>query len=75
MIWVLLVVLIALEMSLTTPPFGISIFIMLSVSPPGTTYRTVLMSAIPYLACDLVVLLCLVAVPALVTVLPSHIGS
>ncbi len=40
--------LIALEMSQTTPPFGLLLFIMLGVAPKGTTLFHVAAAAFPF---------------------------
>ncbi len=72
-VWFGVVVLIALEMSLTTPPFGLLLFLMQGVAPKGTTFRAVLFAALPYLACDAVLLALLIAFPAIALFLPSLI--
>ncbi len=73
-IWFSLFMLMALEMSQTTPPFGLLLFVMLGVAPKGTTLRQVAVSAVPFLACDLVLIICMVAFPALVLYLPNLMG-
>jgi tripartite ATP-independent transporter DctM subunit len=72
-VWFGIVVLLAMEMSLTTPPFGLLLFLMQGVAPRGTTLGMVAWAAIPYLACDLVLLLLLLALPALALFLPGLI--
>ena len=64
-IWFGVVVLLALEMSLTTPPFGLLLFLMQSVAPKGTTLGQVIRSAAPYLACDALLLGVLILFPAI----------
>jgi len=78
-VWFGIVVLLAMEMSLTTPPFGLLLFLMTGVVPPnpdGTriTFQQVVGAALPYLACDLVMLFLLVAFPALALWLPGLVG-
>ena len=70
-VWFSLVVLIALEMSQTTPPFGLLLFIMLGMAPRGTTLIQVASAAAPFLLCDLILVLIMVAVPALALFLPG----
>lgn len=70
-VWFGVFMLVALEMSLVTPPFGLLLFVMLGVAPKGTTLAQVTRSVIPYLACTVVLLLLLVAFPGLATWLPS----
>jgi len=64
-IWFGVVVLLALEMSLTTPPFGLLLFLMQSVAPKGTTLGQVIGAAAPYLACDALLLGVLILFPAI----------
>lgn len=70
-LWFGLFVLICLEMSQTTPPFGLLLYVMLGVAPKGTTLRRVAVAAAPYLACDAVLLVLMFFFPALVLYLPS----
>jgi TRAP-type mannitol/chloroaromatic compound transport system permease large subunit len=64
-------VLICLEMSQTTPPFGLLLYVMLGVAPRGTTLRQVATAAAPYLACDAALLVAMFAIPGIVLYLPS----
>jgi len=72
-LWFGIFVLICLEMSQTTPPFGLLLYVMLGVAPKGTTLRQVATAAAPYLGCDAALLVVIFAVPALVLYLPSLI--
>jgi tripartite ATP-independent transporter DctM subunit len=72
-VWFGIVVLIALEMSLTTPPFGLLLFLMQGVAPKGTTLQSVIAAALPYLLCDAVMLALLIAVPGIALFLPGLI--
>lgn len=63
--------LLALEISLTTPPFGLLLFVMLGVAPRGTTLGQVSRAALPFIVCDLIVVALLVAFPVLVLFLPG----
>ncbi len=69
-IWFSLIVLMALEMSATTPPFGLLLFIMMGMVK-GTTLGQVALAAAPYLLCDLILIIILVIVPGLALFLPS----
>ena len=73
LIWFSLIVLIALEMSATTPPFGLLLFIMLGMVR-GTTLGEGPSAAAPFLLCDLILVLLLVAFPLLVMYLPNLMG-
>ena len=70
LIWFSLIVLMSLEMAATTPPFGLLLFIMLGMVK-GTTLFEVAMAAIPFLFCDLILIIILVIVPGLGLWLPS----
>jgi len=62
-IWFGVLMLINLQMALTTPPFGLLLFVMKGVAPPDTTMRQIYMAGIPFLACDLVVLIIVMIYP------------
>ncbi|WP_127904137.1 TRAP transporter large permease [Solirhodobacter olei] len=70
-IWFGIFMLLGLEMSQTTPPFGLLLFVMLGVAPKGTTLRQVASAAAPFLICDLVVIGIMALFPALVLYLPG----
>lgn len=72
-VWFGIVVLLALEMSLSTPPFGLLLFMMQGVAPKGTTLSQVAGAALPYLACDMVLMVALLIVPGLAMFLPGLI--
>ena len=69
-----LIVLMALEMSATTPPFGLLLFIMLGMVK-GTTLFEVAMAAAPFLVCDMILIIILVIVPGLALFLPNLMGA
>ena len=73
-VWFGIVVLLAMEMSLTTPPFGLLLFLMTGVSPKGTTLRDVIAAAVPFLTCDLILLILLILFPAIALWLPGFMG-
>lgn len=70
-IWFGLIMLLALEISFTTPPFGLLLFVMKGVAPPGTTMRDIYLSAFPFIGCSLLLVVLLVLYPPLATWLPS----
>ena len=69
-IWFGIIMLMGLEMSLTTPPFGILLYIMLGVAPKGTTLLQVAGAAVPFLICDAILVALLIAFPMLALYLP-----
>jgi tripartite ATP-independent transporter DctM subunit len=70
-IWFALIMLLSLEISFTTPPFGLLLFVMKGVAPPGTTMRQIYTSAFPFIGCSLLLVVLLVAFPQLALWLPS----
>ncbi len=70
-VWFGVFMLVALELSLVTPPFGLLLFVMLGVAPRGTTLGQVARSVLPYIACTFVLLGLLVLFPQLATWLPG----
>ena len=70
-IWFGLIMLLSLEISFTTPPFGLLLFVMKGVAPPGTTMREIYSSAFPFIFCSLLLVALLVGFPGLALWLPS----
>ncbi len=70
-IWFALIMLLALEISFTTPPFGLLLFVMKGVAPPDTTMRDIYLAAIPFILCSLILVGLLIAFPPLALWLPS----
>ena len=74
LIWFSLIVLMSLEMSATTPPFGLLLFIMMGMVR-GTTLFEVAAAAIPFLFCDLVLIIILIIAPGVALYLPGLMGT
>ena len=74
LIWFGIVVLLALEISFSTPPLGLLLFVMKGVAPAGTTMREIYLAAIPYIMCSMFLVALLIVFPALATWLPSYLG-
>jgi len=70
-IWFGLIILLALEISFTTPPFGLLLFVMKGVAPKDTTMRDIYGSAIPYMACSMLLVALLILFPGLALWLPG----
>jgi len=70
-IWFAILMLLNLEMAMSTPPFGILLFVMKGSAPDDTTMTDIIKSAAPFLACDLIVMITLIAFPSIVLLLPS----
>ena len=72
LVWFALIMLLSLEISFTTPPFGLLLFVMKGVAPSGTTMREIYTSAFPFIGCSLVLVALLIAFPNLALWLPSQ---
>ncbi len=70
-IWFGLIMLLALEISFTTPPFGLLLFVMKGVAPSDTTMREIYVSAIPFILCSLLLVALLIVFPPIATWLPG----
>jgi TRAP-type mannitol/chloroaromatic compound transport system permease large subunit len=63
--------LVVMEISFTTPPFGLLIYVMKGVAPESITLRQVYMAAMPFIVLELMVLALIFLVPELATWLPE----
>ncbi|MFK5979986.1 MAG: SLC13 family permease [Rhizobiaceae bacterium] len=72
-LWLLVMMLIAMEISLMSPPFGLLLYVMKGVSPPSIGIGTIYRAAFPFLLIELFVLGLLLFWPNLAIWLPSLI--
>jgi len=70
-IWFVIMLMLVVEMAQTSPPFGLSLFVMKGVAPPDTTMGDIYWAAIPFLLCDALVLILLLIFPSLALWLPG----
>jgi tripartite ATP-independent transporter DctM subunit len=73
-IWLGVVFLIAMQVGLLTPPFGLLLFVMKGVAPADISMAQVYRAAVPFTVLTLLVLALVIAVPWLATVLPTLIN-
>lgn len=73
-IWFGILMLMILEISLATPPFGLLLFVARGVAPEGTTMLDVINSVFPFILLGLAMVAVLIAWPELTLVLPSMIS-
>lgn len=73
MLWLGVLMLIAMEVSLLTPPFGLLLFVMKGSAPHDISMGQVYRAAAPFVILELLVLALIVASPALATWMPSLI--
>ncbi len=69
-VWLGVMMLIAMEVGLLTPPFGLLLLVMQSVAPPSIRLGQIYTAAAPFIVIELAVLALIVAVPALAVALP-----
>jgi TRAP-type mannitol/chloroaromatic compound transport system permease large subunit len=70
-VWFAVIFLLNIEMAGTSPPFGMSLFVMKGVAPEDTTMSDIYRAALPFLGCDLIVMVLLFIFPALALWLPT----
>jgi tripartite ATP-independent transporter DctM subunit len=70
-IWFGILMLINIEVALTTPPFGMLCFVMKGVAPEDTSMTDVYKAALPFILCDIVAIALLILFPSIVTFLPN----
>lgn len=73
LVWFGILLLLVLEISFTTPPFGMLLFVMKGVAPPDTTMRDIIVAATPFVLLELFGLVLMFLYPPLVTWLPALI--
>ncbi|WP_366655192.1 TRAP transporter large permease subunit [Fodinicurvata sp. EGI_FJ10296] len=71
LLWLGVMMLICMEVSFMTPPFGLLIFVMKGVAPPHITLRQVYTAAAPFILLQILVLALILAYPGLATWLPE----
>jgi tripartite ATP-independent transporter DctM subunit len=73
MLWLGVLFLIAMEISLLTPPFGLLLYVMRGVAPRSISMRVIYGAAVPFIAMELLALVLLIIFPSLSTWLPRWI--
>ncbi len=74
-IWFGVMMLIALETGLITPPFGVTLFVMKGVAPPGVTMGDIWKAVTPYVLVDVLCIALVMAIPSIATVVPTLMGG
>jgi tripartite ATP-independent transporter DctM subunit len=73
-VWFGLMLLIALETGLITPPFGVTLFVMKGVAPPEITMADIWRAITPYVIIDILCLAIVLVMPITATIVPSLMG-
>ena len=71
LVWFGVIVLLAVEMSLTMPPMGLLLFVMKGVAPPGTRLQDIWLAVLPFMACAAILLVLLILYPDIALWLPE----
>jgi tripartite ATP-independent transporter DctM subunit len=75
LLWFGVLMLVVMEISFTTPPFGLLIYVMKGVAPKSITLRQVYVAAMPFILLELIVLALIVLFPEIATWLPQLMRS
>lgn len=67
--------LVNMEVAVISPPFGMSLFVMKGIMPPDVSMTTIWKSAVPFIACIVVVIIVLMFAPGVPMWLPNLAGS
>jgi len=71
LVWFAVIFLLNLEMAVTTPPFGVALFVMKGVAPRDTTMGDIYKAGLPFLGCDVISIALIMAFPAIALWLPA----
>jgi len=69
-VWFGAIAVLNIEIGLITPPFGVALYTMKAVAPPGTTMGDIIKSVWPFLCLQLVAMALVIIFPAIATWLP-----
>ena len=71
LIWFGVVVIKLLEISLITPPVGLNVFVIASVTKPAVAVYDIFMGVARFLIMDIIVLIAIIAFPIISLLLPN----
>jgi len=67
LVWFGILYLLCMQIGLLTPPFGLLLFVLKGVAPPGITVGTIYRAAIPYVWLTMLMMALIFAIPSIVT--------
>ena len=70
-VWFGLMALINIQIGMTTPPFGLCLFVMKGVTPPNTSMMDIYKSILPFILIDLFAMLLILIFPSIALFLPD----
>ncbi len=71
--WITILVVLALQSSFLTPPFGFALFFLRGSAPPGVGMADIYRGIVPFIIIQLIAIGCVAAVPQLATWLPDQL--
>jgi tripartite ATP-independent transporter DctM subunit len=74
-IWFGVLFLLCMQLGLLTPPFGLILFTMKGVAPPGITMQQVYAAAMPYVLFGLIMIGLILVWPGIATFLPRSVSN
>ena len=75
LIWFGILVVVAVEISLITPPVGLNVHILKTIVKNTVSLKTIFKGVIPFVFIDIIRLMILLLVPAITLFLPYSIAS
>ena len=72
-LWFALLIVVCLQTSWLTPPFGFALFFLRGIAPPGISYFDIVKGCFPFMICQLIGLGLLIAFPQIILFLPDLI--
>jgi TRAP-type C4-dicarboxylate transport system permease large subunit len=73
-VWFGIIMLINFEMGMTTPPFGMMLFVMKGVASDDISIKDICYAALPFIGCDMIAMAMIIIWPPLALWLPSLMG-
>lgn len=70
-LWFALLVVVCLQTSWLTPPFGFALFFLRGIAPPGVTYLDIVKGCFPFMLCQLLGLALLILFPQIILFFPD----
>ena len=71
LVWFGIMFVVNMELAEITPPLGLNLYVMKSVSPPEVTMNDIIIGSVPFMILDIVGVVLVIMFPALVLWLPS----
>ncbi|MBI2831911.1 MAG: TRAP transporter large permease subunit [Chloroflexi bacterium] len=73
-VWFAVIYLINAEIAAISPPFGLNLFVMKGVAPPGTTMGDIYKAGLPFIVLNVIIMAIVIVFPAIALWLPGRMG-